>query len=484
MLGLFTSRKSKLEDIRQAIKTLCLLTEDHTWEKAEQAKRTIMASPSLAMPLLAEAIAASDPSPSGLIQILNIELYGKTLFVHEDWVELLISTLNDGRQDIADVAAGSLCTTGSLKGIAAVCEYILRRPVVNDFTNVFSISLIPQDLNRYWKEDFKHIPAFEKAISKFATINEPNVSSSTRDLIQKRNIVVTIGEDVLQDTISQCMAEGPTEHNLKMLGPMVTTQTTKHLAPLLRVWGNAVLTDLEKSIGDGTLAQLGIDLASVPAPALSHPARPQSELDNLLNTALSHIRSGAHTSVGFSLSDEHFERRVRWLRAWIDMAEGSLPNELFLVLKANRQDVEHRNMTLQVGDPQRLDRCRPPDYELARVLPKGTIAALRDSGCFGYSNYALPGAVIISMDGFNKAIRDLEASVYQVVDVLLPHATRPQFPNEAHGYAMIDRRHWNEFRRNEVLNARDDERRAYWYQYFSKVPIPGSPEPGRRPASN
>lgn len=32
---------------------------------------------------------------------------------------------------------------------------------------------------------------------------------------------------------------------------------------------------------------------------------------------------------------------------------------------------------------------------------------------------------------------------------------------------------WNEFRRNEVVNARDDERRAYWYQYFSKVPVPG-----------
>lgn len=475
MFGLFKPRKPKLEPIRQAIRILLLRPGDPAWatEKAEQAKRTIMASPNLAMPLLAEAIAASNPSPSGLIEVLNSRWYGKTLFVHEEWVDLLINTLSDSRQKIADAAACSLCTTGSLKGVAAVCDYILRRPVSDDSLNVFWIASIPAELNRYWEEGFRKIPTFQDTISKFATINELNVSRHTQELIKERNIVVAIGENTLRGTIGRCMTEGPTEHNLKMLASQVTAQTAKHLAPLLRVWGNAVVTELEKAIGDEALARLGIDLDSVPAPPLPHPALTQSERDSLLSTALRQIGAGAPTSVSFTPSDEHFERRAQWLRTWIGMAEGSLPNELFLVLKANGRGVEHRNMTLQVGDPEGLGRCRPRDCELARVLPRGALAAVRDSGTFGHSNYALPGAAIISMDGFNKSIRDLEAGAYQVVDVLLPLATRPQLPREAHGVTMVDRRHWNEFRRNEVVNARDDERRAYWYQYFSKVPVPG-----------
>src|SRR5262249_40372198 len=151
------------------------------------------------------------------------------------WIDILISTLNDSRRDIADAAATSLCTTGSLNGVAAVCEYILRRPTTNDFTNVFSISSVPSNLNRYWKDEFRSIPAFQTAISKFATINDLNVSSRTQDLIKKRNIVVTIGENVLQETIDRCLNEGPAEHNLKMLASQVTSQTAKHLARLLRV---------------------------------------------------------------------------------------------------------------------------------------------------------------------------------------------------------------------------------------------------------
>jgi hypothetical protein len=130
-------------------------------------------------------------------------------------------------------------------------------------------------------------------------------------------------------------------------------------------------------------------------------------------------------------------------------------------------------MTLAVGDTEGLKRCWPPDYEFKRVLPKGTVENLL-SGTFGYSNYASPGNVLISMREFNGAIRDIDAGVYDVVEVLLPIAERPQLPWKVHGCTMIDPKYWNEFRRNEVVNARDQQHRAYWHQYFSGRPIAGS----------